>query len=174
MKGLIVACTAICFAAQPSWAGLVNDGLLSVQGGSIFASTAGSSLKSDDFAHPEGIYTDGTHDIEFSCNRTICTGRYVGDEEGAVYGFYSPQTGQFVGHWSEMEGDHACESYLSQARMMATQHWGRIDFRFDATADTWTGTWDYCGDGPNPQGNMDEVMDFVADPAGDWNGQRAD
>lgn len=102
---------------------------------------------------PDGTYaitSFGAMDV--SCISALqCFASY---EEGSSFMYWTSagSSGHFIGYWAEAESAQPC-SADQQFPNMRTSAWGNVDVRFDAAANSWTGSWGYCEERPSREFN---------------------
>ena len=95
---------------------------------------------------PNGTYSKSSFGpINLTCVSPVMC--YASYENGKAFLYLtSPkQNGHFIGYWAEAKANKAC-SVVKQFPNIKTSAWGKVDFQFDPSGNSWTGVWGYCND----------------------------
>jgi len=124
--------------------------LLSV-GLGVAAGAASAAAQEADL--PNGRYPLGTFSpVTFMCSalpdgsvaaNPNCVGYYDG-WVSAVYLAAFEGDGLYTGYWVSSVSGERCD-----AEFDGSLYWGRVSFRFDDLAESWTGEWGFCNDAPS-------------------------
>lgn len=93
-------------------------------------------------ALPNGRYKSSYGMVTLSCSSSgRCNGSYkgAGDNKPARIMGSINRSGLLTGIWAEVSSGRKCRTAKGGSR-----YWGKIAFKFDATANSWTGGWGYC------------------------------
>lgn len=115
---------------------------------------------------PNGAYTETDFGaIELNCRKAEgveCTGAYE-DRKSFIYINSTDEEGLYLGYWAEPASDQPCAE-TADFDDLSTEAWGTIDVKFDASRNSWTGTWGYCNDPQTRQFNGARGEQTAADP----------
>lgn len=102
---------------------------------------------------PNGTYAKTNFGpIEISCvSSDLCFASYQ-DNSSFLYLTSSEIVLQFTGYWAESDASQTC-AVTHQFPNIHTNAWGKVNFTFDLSAESWTGLWGYCDGQPDREFN---------------------